>query len=106
MVIGLDLSPSSRKLARVHWKAWRHYQPRVLDAEITLFVAQQHRDLVAAHGDDPTLGWERWTTKPVVVNSTIGTHVEILRADGLNVLAECIARCLRTSSEAAAHQES
>jgi len=88
LVVGLDLSPSSRKVAEVHWQAWRSYQPRIYDGEISLFVAQQHPVLSAAvNGDDRTLGWERWTSKPVAVYPTTGTHAEILRRGELQVLA-------------------
>jgi pyochelin synthetase len=88
LVAGLDLSSSSRKVARVHWHAWRHYEPRVYDATITLFVAQQDPNLSNIEDvDDPTLGWSRWTTKGVKVYRTGGLHSEILRAKELEVLA-------------------
>ena len=88
LVVGLDLSPSSRKVAEVHWQAWRSYQPRIYDGEITLFVAQQHPVLSAAvNGDSRTLGWERWTSRPVAVHPTTGTHAEILRRGELQILA-------------------
>jgi amino acid adenylation domain-containing protein len=100
VVFGLDLSPASRKLAHVHWRAWRDYQPRVLDNEITLFVAHNHPGLATAtQDDDPTLGWDRWTTQPVVVTRTACRHVDLLRASGLRAMAQHIARCLQARSE-------
>lgn len=87
LVEGLQLSESSRKVARVHWQAWRNYQPRVHDGVITLLVAQLHPHYADdAHDVDPTLGWAGWTSKPVEVHFIKRTHAEILRMEELDVL--------------------
>jgi amino acid adenylation domain-containing protein len=88
VVIGLDLSHSSRKVARLHWQALCSYEPRVYDGKIMLFAARQYPDSSRAdNAIDPTLGWARWTTKPVEVCLTTGTHAEILQREELRVLA-------------------
>lgn len=88
LVEGLNLSPSSRKVARVHWQAWRDYQPRVYDGVLTLLVAQLHPTFGDATSDTgPTLGWGRWSTKPVEVHFIKRTHAEILRMEELDVLS-------------------
>lgn len=88
LVEGLQLSESSRKVARVHWQAWRNYRPRVYDGLITLLVAQLHPHYADGAQDvDPTLGWARWTSKPVEVHFIKRTHAEILRMEELDVLS-------------------
>jgi thioesterase domain-containing protein/acyl carrier protein len=88
LVEGLQLSESSRRVARVHWQAWRNYRPRVYDGLITLLVAQLHPHYADGAQDvDPTLGWARWTGKPVEVHFIKRTHAEILRMEELDVLS-------------------
>ncbi len=92
VIMGLDLSPSSRQVARAHWRAWREYEPRVFDGALTLFVAQHHPDMSAAvDSHDPTLGWARWTTQSVDVHMTNRAHAEVLRASELEILAAQLA---------------
>jgi thioesterase domain-containing protein/acyl carrier protein len=88
LVAGLDLSPASRKVARVHWQAWRQYEPRTYDGPITLFVAREAPSLSGREEDplDETLGWSRWTTSKVIVHRTGCLHLDILRAKELKVL--------------------
>ena len=88
LVAGLDLSPASRKVARVHWHAWRHYEPRVYDGTITLFVAQPDpsRSVNEQGRFDVTLGWSRWTTREVKLHQTDCLHLDMLRAEELTVL--------------------
>ena len=89
VVLGLNLSPASRKIAGVHYHAWRSYEPRAYDGRLTLFVAQQNPDFSASlNGVDSTLGWSRWSTKEVEVHHTNSTHAEILRTPELQILAE------------------
>jgi hypothetical protein len=88
VIIGLDLSPSSRKVARLHMQALRNYGPRIYDGKITLFVAHQYATPSAAIASfDPTLGWARWTTQPIEVYLVPGTHAEILHRKELQALA-------------------
>jgi thioesterase domain-containing protein/acyl carrier protein len=87
LIEGLALSSSSRKVARVHWQAWRNYEPGIYDGTLTLFVAQQDPSLRNTANDlDPTRGWARWTTRPVEIHLTTATHLEIVRAKELQVL--------------------
>lgn len=89
VVLGLNLSPASRKIAGVHYRAWRSYEPRVYDGQLTLFMAQQSPDLTASlNGVDSSLGWSRWSTKGIEVHHTSATHAEILRTTELQILAE------------------
>jgi thioesterase domain-containing protein len=88
VIIGLDLSPSSRKVARLHMQALRSYGPRIYDGKITLFVAHQYAvPSTAVASFDPTLGWARWTTQPIEVYLVPGTHAEILHRKELQALA-------------------
>jgi amino acid adenylation domain-containing protein len=87
LVTGLDLSPSSRKVARVHWQAWRDYQPHVYDGPITLFIAQDGPELSTAWRDDGSLCWTHWTTHNVDVCSVAGKHTDILQTDKVQALA-------------------
>ena len=87
LVAGLDLTPASRKVARVHWRAWRNYEPRPYDGTITLFVAREDPHLSGSEDPlDETLGWSYWTTKKVNVHRTGLLHLDILRAKELKVL--------------------
>jgi amino acid adenylation domain-containing protein len=88
LVTGLDLPPSRYETARVHWHAWRSYKPRVYAGQITLFVAERDPELSSTvDGQDPTLGWARWTSKPVQTYLTCSTHADILRARELQALS-------------------
>jgi thioesterase domain-containing protein/acyl carrier protein len=88
VLIGLDLSPASLEVARLHLAALRNYHPRVYNGRITLFVAQQTADASLRAGcSDPTLGWSRWTREPVEMHLAPGTHAEILQRKELQLLA-------------------
>jgi thioesterase domain-containing protein/acyl carrier protein len=86
-VMGLNLSAASRKVARMHWDAWRDYCPGTYDGPAMLFVADQRPDF--AWGDsalDSALGWSRWTTVPLEVHRAAGTHLDIIGAAGAQQL--------------------
>lgn len=87
LVMGLDLSFSRRKVARVHWQAWRDYRPRIYDGPIVLFVAQDAPELSIARRDEVSSSWIRWTTRNVDVCRVPGRHTDILTADKVQALA-------------------
>ncbi len=88
IVLGLDLSAASRNVARVHWDAWRSYQPRSYDGTVTLFTAEQRPNVSPGTcPSDPTLGWSDWTQRTIRVHRVSGTHLEILRNAALMDLA-------------------
>jgi thioesterase domain-containing protein/acyl carrier protein len=92
LIEGLALSPASRKIARMHWEAWRAYKPRVYDGVLTLFIARDDPgSLFGINGLDPTLGWSPWTTQKIDVHYASSTHLEIVQAKELEVLKKRLA---------------
>jgi thioesterase domain-containing protein/acyl carrier protein len=86
-VEGLALTAASRKIAELHARARRDYQPGIYDRPIVLFRAARDRRLaITEHETDPTLGWSPWTTESVIVHDVNATHVTILRSDALSLL--------------------
>jgi thioesterase domain-containing protein/acyl carrier protein len=86
-ILGLKLSAASRRVAEVHWDAWRDYRPRVYDGKLTLFVAEQRPEFAfRVELSDSTLGWSRWTTHAVDVHRAPGTHLDVVRAARVQAL--------------------
>src|SRR5262249_9328799 len=79
----LDLSPASRRTAEIHWQAVRAYEPRTYDGQIVLFLAEYEPELGRMIQDDPSLGWGKLSTRPVVSHRVPTMHAEILRAKEL-----------------------
>jgi thioesterase domain-containing protein len=86
-VEGLALTAASRKIAELHARARREYQPGIYDRPIVLFRASRDERLAITVAEtDPTLGWSPWTTETVIVHDVNATHVTILRSGALSLL--------------------
>lgn len=86
-VEGLALSPASRKLADLHTRARRDYEPAVYDRPIVLFRAWRTASLATAVNEaDPKLGWAEWTTGDVIVHQVHGAHTAMLHLEELALL--------------------
>ena len=89
----MQLAPSSRRIAAVHWQAWRNYKPEPFNGKLNLLLADwsQHFETSEQKNLWP---WEYLALQGAQTNAIPGVHENLFKGENLRQLATIVQQIL------------
>jgi thioesterase domain-containing protein len=105
---GFDLPRAKRWFAafKSNERAAQRYAPPMYPGRLMLLRSSEKMPSLGAPGQeadqDPTLGWNAYSSHPVIVEEVPGDHLSMMTAPHVQTLADNLRRCLREADAAPA----